>query len=66
MKSFALLYEEYLKKPEQRLGQFFANHYIKKAWPELYYCEDNKKAAKMIKSYLTDIQCQDSLPPKVI
>lgn len=53
-------------RPHLRLGQYFCNEYVKYSWPELYYEEDNRKAIRMITTYLTHYQYENELPAKVI
>lgn len=48
-----------------RLGQYFCNTYIKGSWPELFYEEDEEKAAEIIRTWLVDHQYTDTMPPKV-
>lgn len=51
--------------PSVRLGQYFCNTYIKGSWPELFYEEDEEKAAEIIRTWLVDHQYTDTMPPKV-
>ena len=49
-------------KDALRLGQRFCNMYMKQPFPELYYEENDDKAAFMIRSYLTDYCYFETLP----
>ena len=52
-------------RPFERLGQAFINDFIRIPWPELYYCEDNEKAGRIIYMYLSDHCYWPEMPPKV-
>lgn len=63
-----LSYTKYKQDPESkhlRYGQWFINNYIPACtWPELFYCEDDKKADAMISQWLNDHHYFNEMPPK--
>ena len=46
----------------QRLGQRFCNMFIKGAWPDLYYEENDAVAREMIRTWLSNHHYHDELP----
>lgn len=62
MKSMSMLLNRFKDQEHERLGQFFCNRFVAQAWPELYYEEDETKAAKMIESWLASHHYTESLP----
>lgn len=66
-KSFGEFCRIHFQQKDQsvRLGQRFCNFYIKGQWPELFYEENEQKAAKMIQKWLADNCYFDSLPKKI-
>ena len=66
MQSLKQLWMEYQKADTgERLGQYFVNRYIKKPWPELFYCDSDVVAYVEITDWLRDNQYLDGLPQKI-
>ena len=67
MNSLSLLVKEWQEESrEERLGQYFCNRYIKKPWPELFYCNSFSRALAIISKWLEDNHYTDVLPDRII
>lgn len=59
------LYYDSGERRHLRLGQWFINHFVEGAWPELYYEEDEYKASGKIYHWLLDNKLTSKMPKDI-